>query len=253
MPTNLEGFDPRSQIVNLRGKEYLEVKWRLVWLRKDHPDAVIETELVSHIQNPPMAIFKARVSIPGGGSATGWGQEEAADFGDYLEKAETKSLGRALAALGFGTQFTDDYTFDETHERLVDVPVQRKGLTEGQQQAANAMDEIRSAPPIPKHDGPPRTPPAPPPTKRAPRATAPRPAPASAPPARPAQQQQNGNGSPPVTAKQLGLIYKLGRDIWGNEEECKDECKRVTGKTPEELTVRTGSAFIEYLNGKAEQ
>lgn len=101
-------FDPQRYLTTFRGKPYLEIRWRLVWLREVHPDAMIETEMVSHILNPPMAIFKARVSLLKGGSATGWGQEEAADFGDYLEKAETKALGRALAALGFGTQFAGE-------------------------------------------------------------------------------------------------------------------------------------------------
>jgi hypothetical protein len=101
----------------------------LTWLRVEHPNAIIKTTLISHTTTPPMAVFRAKVSIPGGGSATGWGQEEAADFGDYLEKAETKALGRALAALGFGTQFTDDFDFGDDaqgdNRRVVDSPVQR--------------------------------------------------------------------------------------------------------------------------------
>ena len=33
--------------MNLNGRgEYLEVKWRLLWLRTEHPEAIIETELV---------------------------------------------------------------------------------------------------------------------------------------------------------------------------------------------------------------
>lgn len=106
-------FDPTRYLRRLGKGDYLEVKWRLVWLRTEHPDAAIETELMQLIDDPPMAIFRARVSIPGAGSATGWGQEEPKDFGDYLEKAETKALGRALAALGYGTQFTDDYGRDD--------------------------------------------------------------------------------------------------------------------------------------------
>jgi hypothetical protein len=31
--------------------------------------------------------------------------EKAASFSDFLEKAETGAIGRALAALGYGTQF----------------------------------------------------------------------------------------------------------------------------------------------------
>ena len=87
--------------------DYLEVKWRLLWLRTEQPNSVIETDLVSHDEG--RAIFRARVLLPSGGSATGWGHETAGGFEDYLEKAETKALGRALAALGYGTQFCEDF------------------------------------------------------------------------------------------------------------------------------------------------
>ena len=85
--------------------DYLDVKWRLLWLRKEHPDAEIVTELVQH--DPQMAIFKATVTVPTGGKATGYGSETASDFPDFIEKAETKAIGRALNALGYGAQFGD--------------------------------------------------------------------------------------------------------------------------------------------------
>lgn len=100
-------FDPTRHLMLVSGNEYLEVKWRLVWLRTEHPNAHIETELVSHVNNE--AIFQATIEIPDGGKSTGWGSEDAQSFGDYLEKAETKAIGRALAALGFGTQFCADF------------------------------------------------------------------------------------------------------------------------------------------------
>jgi len=114
-------FDPRRFVTRVGGADYLEVKWRVLWLRTQHPDAVITTELISH--EGSVAVFKAHVSIPGGGSSTGWGSEGYDDFRDYLEKAETKALGRALAALGFGTQFTPDFDFAEGQEKVVDAPV----------------------------------------------------------------------------------------------------------------------------------
>ena len=114
-------FDPTRHLTKVSGRDYLEVKWRLVWLRDTHPEAQIETELVQH-QNQ-MAVFRARVTLPSGASATGWGSEGADDFGDYLEKAETKALGRALAALGFGTQFCPDFDFGAEQQRVVDSPV----------------------------------------------------------------------------------------------------------------------------------
>jgi hypothetical protein len=114
-------FDPTRHLTKVSGRDYLEVKWRLVWLRDTNPDAQVETELVQHQNN--LAIFRAKVTLSSGASATGWGSEGAGDFGDYLEKAETKALGRALAALGFGTQFCPDYDFGAERQRVVDSPV----------------------------------------------------------------------------------------------------------------------------------
>ncbi|HYI25877.1 MAG TPA: hypothetical protein VD767_10750 [Thermomicrobiales bacterium] len=121
-------FDPTRHLSLINGNEYLEVKWRLVWLRTEHPDAHIDTELVSHQGSE--AVFRAKVSLPDGGSATGWGSEDAQSFGDYLEKAETKAIGRALAALGFGTQFCTDFEFGAAHGRVVDSPVALHAIRE---------------------------------------------------------------------------------------------------------------------------
>jgi hypothetical protein len=118
--TETQTFDPTRHLTRISGNEYLEVKWRLVWLRSVHPNADIETELVSHAQKGDRweAIFRAKASIPSGACATGWGTVHSKEFGDYIEKAETKALGRALAALGFGTQFTNEFI-----EPMVDSPV----------------------------------------------------------------------------------------------------------------------------------
>lgn len=148
-------FDPRRFVTRVGGADYLEVKWRVYWLRTQHPDAVISTELISHENS--VAVFKAQVTIPGGGSSTGWGSEGYDDFRDYLEKAETKALGRALAALGFGTQFTSDFDFAEGQDRVVDAPVRlarqrqlvdfneerRSHVAEGQSMTEKQRDFIR--------------------------------------------------------------------------------------------------------------
>ena len=117
----MTAFEPGKYITKVGNGDYLEVKWRLVWFRSEHPDGVIDTEMVSH--DGTSAVFRARVQIPGGGSATGWGSESADDFRDYLEKAETKALGRALAALGYGTQFAPDFEFGAADSRVVDSPI----------------------------------------------------------------------------------------------------------------------------------
>jgi hypothetical protein len=114
-------FDPSRYLTKVNGSDYLEVKWRLVWLRDTHPDAVIDTDLIEH--NAQHAVVRARVTLPSGASASGWGSEGLDDFANYIEKAETKALGRALAALGFGTQFCPDFEFGAANGHVVDAPV----------------------------------------------------------------------------------------------------------------------------------
>lgn len=116
-------FDPGQHLTSIKGQDYLEVKWRLVWLRSEHPDADITTKLETH--DGDRAVFSARVEVPGGGSATGWGSESGDTFGNYIEKAETKAIGRALAALGFGTQFCAEFDDGPETGMLADAPVQR--------------------------------------------------------------------------------------------------------------------------------
>lgn len=144
-------FNPREhlmQIPNKGGKaDYLPVQWRLVWFREQCPDGVIETEMVlldldreteeeGYAWNQEtrrsekimkraqgLAIFRATVRDGKGGIATGYKSEKAASFADFIEKAETGAIGRALAALGYGTQFAPE--LNEEH-RIVDAPVEQR-------------------------------------------------------------------------------------------------------------------------------
>ena len=146
-------FNPNEHTIQIRNRngyaDYLPVQWRLVWFRDQCPEGTIETELI-HLdldreteeelavwdeeQNQSskvvkrakgLVIFRATVKDGKGGVATGTKSEKAASFPDYIEKAETGAIGRALAALGFGTQFTGD-ELNEEH-RIVDSPVARSG------------------------------------------------------------------------------------------------------------------------------
>lgn len=117
-------FSPEQHLRSLKGQQYLDVKWRLMWLREEHPDARITTEMVHLDTELKMAVFRAEVALPDGGSATGYGSETEQDFPQgWVEKAETKAVGRALAGLGFGTQFALE--LDEG-DRVVDSPVTRR-------------------------------------------------------------------------------------------------------------------------------
>lgn len=123
-------FNPNEHLIQLKGKDYLQVQWRLVWFR-DPDDGRqgwgIRTTLVDH--GDDWAIFKAEIIDEHGDvRSSGHGSESKRDFNDYLEKAETKAVGRALAMMGFGTQFVAD-ELDEG-ERIVDSPVDRKAKVE---------------------------------------------------------------------------------------------------------------------------
>lgn len=115
-------FNPNEHMMKLKGKDYLQVAWRLVWFREDHPDWSLDAQIIE--QDGEHAIFKAIICDENGiQKSSGHGSESKRDFGDYLEKAETKAVGRALAMLGYGTQFAAD-ELDEG-ERIVDSPIDR--------------------------------------------------------------------------------------------------------------------------------
>ena len=126
-------YDPNQHLMSLKGRDYLNVQNRLLWFIRDQRDFivrglattsyVIRTELVEHDGDAGYAQFKTYVRDVMGNEATMYGSEAAKDFADYAEKASTKSLGRALLALGYGTAFAPE--MDEG-DRVVDSPVERR-------------------------------------------------------------------------------------------------------------------------------
>lgn len=91
-----------------------------MWFREEHPDWSILTEIIDRTET--FAIIRATIKNEKGDLiATAIKQESKADFGDFLEKAETSSIGRALALCGYGTAFAAD----DLHEgvRLADSPL----------------------------------------------------------------------------------------------------------------------------------
>lgn len=127
-----EDWDPNKNLMNLKGKSYLNVQNRMIWFIRDQRELImrglattsyaINTELVEMDRDAGWAHFKTYVRDVLGNEATMYGSEAMRDFPDYAEKASTKSLGRALAMLGYGTQFAPE--MDEG-ERIVDSPIQQ--------------------------------------------------------------------------------------------------------------------------------
>lgn len=123
-------------ILNLRGKDYLEVKYRIVWFREEHPTWGIETAFQSVTDNSATA--KAMIKDETGRVvAMSHKTEDKQGFADFLEKAETGAIGRALALIGFGTQFCAD-ELDEG-KRIVDSPA-TKTETKAPSKAAEAIN-----------------------------------------------------------------------------------------------------------------
>lgn len=112
-------FNPNDYMLNLRGKDYLPVAARIVWFRIEHPNWSIETKQV--MQAEKAIVIKAFIKDETGRVlATGRKKETQANFSDYIEKAETGAIGRALGILGYGTLQAPE--FDEG-ERLADTPL----------------------------------------------------------------------------------------------------------------------------------
>src|SRR5947209_13417889 len=164
-------FNPNDHVMQIKNKggaaDYLPVQWRVVWFRDVCPEGTIETEIVQldldreteeevfawnsetrrsekvvkHANG--FAIFRATVKDGKGGMATGTKSEKAASFPDYIEKAETGAIGRALAALGYGTQFAPE--LNEEH-RIVDAPVDRgTSSTESNDYGRKSVSSVRPA------------------------------------------------------------------------------------------------------------
>ena len=251
-PKAEQPFDPTQYLSKFDGRDYLEVKWRVMWLRHEHPEARMTTEIVQHNEEGGFALFRAEVEIPGGGKAIGWGSETVRDFHDYIEAAETKALGRALAALGYGTQFCSDFDFSANARpgtaQVVDAPVNLaaprnisnrsdgfvqkavsfvggnggnsagKSGTFGNSGFTRDQDAGRLPAEEDDFDRLPEVPP---------------------------------TGSV-ATEKQVKAIYAIGRASKRlSESQVDDHCAEIFGVRPVELTKAEASQFIDTLKGEA--
>lgn len=111
-------------LVNLKGKDYLQVAHRLIWFNEASDRFRVETDFLK--VDDEQTIARARVSVFNDQGvevkmATATKRETKKDFSDHTEKAETGAIGRALALLGYGTQFAVA-DLDEG-DRLADAPV----------------------------------------------------------------------------------------------------------------------------------
>ncbi len=249
-PKSGETFDPTQYLSNFDGRDYLEVKWRVLWLRHEHPDARMTTEIVQLNEEGGFALFRAEVEIPGGGKATGWGSETVRDFHDYIEAAETKAMGRALASLGYGTQFCRDFDFTANARpgtnQVVDAPVK---LSEPRTVTTAASFSQKSNGFGGNGNG----------SSNARQGTFGNSGFASISGGRLPAQEDDFDRIPEITPagsslteKQLKAIYAIGRaNVRLSEQQVDDRCAEVFGIRPSELTKAEASQFIDMLKGEA--
>ena len=104
--------------------DYLPVAARIAWFRREHPDWSIITKMIESANKA--IVMKAVIKVASGRIiATARKRETEIGFPDYIEKAETGAIGRALALCGYGTLQAPD--FDE-QERLADSPIEKEKL-----------------------------------------------------------------------------------------------------------------------------
>ena len=114
----------RRDMIRVQGnKEYLPVPARVQWMRGDHADWGIDTAVIKIDWEAGYAVMRAEVRdetgrIIGAGTKT----ETRKGFGDFVEKAETGAVGRALARAGYGTEDALDLEDD----RFADAPVEQE-------------------------------------------------------------------------------------------------------------------------------
>lgn len=111
-------------LTNLKGREYLMVAYRIQWMNEEAPNFNVATNILrmekdESVVQAFVTIFDETGKVLR--SATATKREDSKGFADHLEKAETGAVGRALAMLGFGTQFAIA-DLDEGN-RLADTPL----------------------------------------------------------------------------------------------------------------------------------
>ena len=101
--------------------DYLPVTARIAWFRREHPLWSIVTE-VEQLADKAVVMKATIKDMLGTVIATARKKETETGFPDYIEKAETGAIGRALAMCGYGTLQAPE--FDE-QDRLADAPIEK--------------------------------------------------------------------------------------------------------------------------------
>ncbi len=123
-----ERYTPsKGDYITLQGKKYLPARRRVQWFRGDHPDWTITTSIVELDWQDGHTVIRADVlNQEGRLIASGMKSETRKGFADFVEKAETGAIARAVAIAGYGTE--DALDLDEGG--VSDSPIGRQSQPE---------------------------------------------------------------------------------------------------------------------------
>lgn len=110
-------FNPNTYVISLKGKAYLPALPRIQWMRSEHPDWGITTEVAEFDKEKGFILVKATITNEKGQVlATAYKSQRKTQFADYIEKAETGAISRAVAFAGYGTLMAMDVEEEGTQD-----------------------------------------------------------------------------------------------------------------------------------------
>ena len=90
-------FDPNAHLRQLEdGRDYMDLKWRILWLRSNEPEARIESQIVPATEDE--IVCRATITLRGGASASAHGSALRSEEDSAVERAENRAIARALAS-----------------------------------------------------------------------------------------------------------------------------------------------------------
>lgn len=139
-------------LLNLKGKKYLMGAYRLQWMNEEVAKFDIQTEFL--LLNDEQTIARATVILFDENGhvlkkATATKRETKRDFPDHTEKSESSAIFRALAMMGYGTQYALS-DLDEGN-RLADSPLETsKREAKPDPRKTEAEKSMEAAPGVPE-------------------------------------------------------------------------------------------------------
>ena len=138
-------------LMNLKGKEYMQIMYRWMWFEEENERYDVSTDFIK--LDDDHAIARCTISVledtPAGvrvvRKVTEYKKEELKHFPDFVEKAASGAAGRALIALGYGTQFAAA-DLDEG-DRIVDSPVTVVAKTASALKTSAKKEVVSTEPP----------------------------------------------------------------------------------------------------------